>query len=50
VDRAVTYLNNNQQYMKYGKALANGWPITTGMIEGACRLVIEDRFGITGAR
>ncbi len=50
VDRAVTYLNNNQQHMKYDKALAKGWPIATGMIEGACRFVIEDRFGITGAR
>ena len=50
MDRAVTYLTNNQQHMKYGKALANGWPIATGMIEGACRFVIEDRFGITGAR
>jgi hypothetical protein len=36
--------------MRYDKALAAGWPIATGMIEGACRFVIEDRFGITGAR
>ena len=36
--------------MRYDKALASGWPIATGMIEGACRFVIEDRFGITGAR
>ena len=50
IDRAVTYLTNNHQHMKYDKALANGWPIATGMIEGACRFVIEDRFGITGAR
>jgi hypothetical protein len=50
VDRAVTYLDNNRQHMKYDKALASGWPIATGMIEGACRFVIEDRFGITGAR
>ena len=50
VDKAVTYLNNNRQHMKYDKALANGWPIATGMIEGSCRFVIEDRFGITGAR
>jgi hypothetical protein len=50
VDRAVTYLENNRQHMKYDEALANGWPIATGMIEGSCRFVIEDRFGITGAR
>ena len=50
VDKAVTYLNNNHQHMRYDKALQKGWPIATGMIEGACRFVIEDRFGITGAR
>jgi len=50
VDRAVTYLTNNHKHMRYDKALANGWPVATGMIEGACRFVIEDRFGITGAR
>jgi len=50
LEKAVTYLENNQQHMKYDKALAKGWPIATGMIEGACRFVIEDRFGITGAR
>ena len=50
MDKAVTYLTNNHRHMRYDKALANGWPIATGMIEGACRFVIEDRFGITGAR
>jgi hypothetical protein len=50
VDKAVTYLTNNHMHMRYDKALAAGWPIATGMIEGACRFVIEDRFGITGAR
>jgi len=50
MDKAITYLTNNHKHMKYDKALANGWPIATGMIEGACRFVIEDRFGITGAR
>ena len=50
MDRAVTYLTNNHKHMRYDKALEKGWPIATGMIEGACRFVIEDRFGITGAR
>ena len=50
MDRAVTYLTSNYKHMKYDKALEKGWPIATGMIEGACRFVIEDRFGITGAR
>lgn len=50
MDKAVTYLTNNHMHMKYDRALAKGWPIATGMIEGARRSVIEDRFGITGAR
>jgi hypothetical protein len=50
MDKAITYLENNHQHMRYDTALAKGWPIATGMIEGACRFVIEDRFGITGAR
>jgi hypothetical protein len=48
--KAVTYLTSNHAHMKYDKALEKGWPIAAGMIEGACRFVIEDRFGITGAR
>ncbi|MCW2881612.1 MAG: hypothetical protein JWQ95_5712 [Sphaerisporangium sp.] len=30
--------------------LAAGWPIATGVIEGACRRLIGDRLDITGAR
>ena len=37
MDKAVTYLTNNHMHMRYDKALAAGWPIATGMIEGACR-------------
>ena len=36
--------------MDYPPALANGWPIATGVIEGACRHLVQDRMGITGAR
>ena len=34
----------------YDKALARGWPISTGVIEGACRHLIKDQLDITGAR
>ncbi len=36
--------------MDYPAALAAGWPIATGVIEGACRHLVQDRMGITGAR
>ena len=28
----------------------SGWPIATGVIEGACRHLVKDRLDITGAR
>lgn len=36
--------------MHYDRALAAGWPIATGVIEGACRHLIADRLDISGAR
>jgi len=44
------YLDAKQPYLDYPRALANGWPISTGIIEGACRHLVQDRMGITGAR
>ena len=44
------YLDAKQSWMDYPRALANGWPIATGVIEGACRHLVQDRMGITGAR
>ena len=32
MDKAVTYLTNNQKHMRYDKALGKGWPIATGGI------------------
>ncbi len=49
-DRAADYLLNKRPYLAYPTALANGWPIATGVIEGACRHLIKDRMDITGAR
>jgi hypothetical protein len=46
----VTYLQAKAPYLDYPRALANGWPIATGVIEGACRHLVQDRMGITGAR
>ena len=50
VDQCTHYLLDNRQYLDYPTALAQGWPIATGIIEGACRHLINDRFDITGAR
>jgi hypothetical protein len=50
IARTLSYLQNKQPFMDYPRALANGWPIATGVIEGACRHLVGDRMGITGAR
>jgi hypothetical protein len=50
IDRAVKYLTNQRLYLDYPTALASGWPIATGVIEGACRHLVKDRLDITGAR
>ena len=47
---AATYLTNKAPYLDYPTALASGWPIATGVIEGACRHLVKDRLEITGAR
>ncbi|MET8740778.1 ISKra4 family transposase [Streptomyces sp. NPDC004728] len=50
VDACVGYLTGHLDQLDYDTALAAGWPIATGAIEGACRHLIGDRLGITGAR
>ena len=48
--RAARYLTTKAPYLNYRTALASGWPIATGIIEGACRHLVKDRMDITGAR
>jgi len=49
-DNCAAYLTAKAPYLDYATALAEGWPIATGIIEGACRHLVADRLGITGAR
>ncbi len=49
-DDCARYLVNKAAHLDYPTALASGWPIATGVIEGACRYLVKDRMDITGAR
>lgn len=49
-DRAADYLTNKAAHLDYPTALSKGWPIATGIIEGACRHIVADRLDRTGAR
>src|SRR6266498_2988570 len=50
VDACIGYLTAKREFLGYDTALQAGWPIATGVIEGACRHLIGDRLDITGAR
>jgi hypothetical protein len=49
-DECAKYLANKADYLDYPKALAAGWPVATGVIEGPCRYLVADRMDITCAR
>jgi hypothetical protein len=49
-DEAANYLTKKSPYLDYPTALTQGWPIATGIVEGACRHLVKDRMDITGAR
>ena len=46
----MRYLTGKNEYLRHDHALAAGWPIATGVIEGACRHLIGDGLDIIGAR
>lgn len=47
---ALAYLKNNLASMRYYEYLAKGYPIGSGVAEGACRHVVKDRMELTGMR
>ena len=49
-DKAANYLLTRKDMMRYGELLALGAPIASGVIEGACRHLINDRLDLTGAQ
>ena len=44
------YLENNAERMRYDEYLQAGYPIASGVIEGACRHIIKDRMEQGGMR
>ena len=49
-DACADYLENKQDYPGYPAFLKAGWPVASGLIEGAARWLIKDRMEVTGAR
>ena len=50
VETVCNYFANNAKRMRYDEYLRAGYPIATGVIEGACRHVIKDRMEQGGMR
>ena len=44
------YFKRNRERTRYDTYLANGWPIASGSVEGACKNLIRDRFERSGMR
>jgi hypothetical protein len=50
LEGVTNYLYRNRTRMHYDEYLANGWPIASGPVEGACKNLIKDRMERSGMR
>jgi hypothetical protein len=48
VKEAVRYFTRNAPFMRYDLYLARGWPIASGVIEGACKHLVRGRMAGSG--
>jgi hypothetical protein len=50
LQKVITYFENNRKYMRYDEYVKAGYPIGSGVVEGACRHVVKDRMEQSGMR
>jgi hypothetical protein len=50
ISEVVGYFSRNRERMKYDEYLAAGYPIGSGVVEGACRHLVKDRLERAGMR
>ena len=50
LQEVITYFHNNRPHMRYDAYIAAGYPIGSGVVEGACRHLVKDRLERTGMR
>jgi hypothetical protein len=46
----IGYFRHNRRFMQYDRYLEAGFPIGSGVAEGACRHLVKDRMELTGMR
>lgn len=50
VEAVAGYFYRHRRHMRYHEYLREGWPIATGVVEGACKNLIKDRMERSGMR
>ncbi len=50
LEKTANYFERNLPFMDYAAYLAQGWPIASGAIEGACWHFVKDRCELSGMR
>lgn len=50
LDTTIGYYRRNLPYMRYDRYLDRGWPISSGVVEGACGHLVKDRMEQSGMR
>lgn len=50
LNKLAHYLEKNEAFIQYATYLERGWPIASGVIEGACRHFVKDRLEMSGMR
>ena len=48
--KVMTYLENGKTHMRYDIYLKKGYPIGSGVVEGACKNLVRDRMEQCGMR
>ena len=48
MEKHLRYFEKRKDYMKYDEYIKKGYPIGSGVIEGTCRSLVNDRMELTG--
>ena len=50
LEKVIRYFENHRHLMRYDEWLERGFPIATGVVEGACGALVKDRTDASGMR
>lgn len=50
LQKIITYLENGKEHMRYDIYISKGYPIGSGVVEGACKNLVKDRMEQCGMR